>query len=125
MTESTGPQTPAEEAALRVLEIKHRRRHRWIALFSSVTVSVHTTVILATAWDRWPLHARDLGPLAFLVVNALGGLGWLGGSLRGLRRDEAMDRQWTLQNARWQAQDRAWREQWAERRGQPREGEAR
>jgi hypothetical protein len=125
MTESTGPQTPAEEAALRVLEIKHRRRHRWIALFSSVTVSVHTTVILATAWDRWPLYARDLGPLAFLVVNALGGLGWLGWSPRGLRRDEAMDRQWTLQNARWQAQDHAWREQWAERRGQPREGEAR
>ena len=79
MAESTEPQTPEEDAALRALEIKHRRRHRWIALFSSVTVSVHTTVILTTAWDRWPLHACDLGPLAFLVVNALFGLGWLGG----------------------------------------------
>jgi hypothetical protein len=125
MAESTEPQTPEEDAALRALEIKHRRRHRWIALFSSVTVSVHTTVILATAWDRWPLHARDLGPLAFLVVNALGGLGWLGGSLRGLRRDEAMDRQWTLQNMRWRAETRAWRQQGEERRRQPQAGEAR
>jgi hypothetical protein len=78
MTESTGPQTPEEEAALRALEIKHRRRHRWIALYSSVTVSVHTTLILHTLWDGWPLQERDVGPLAFLVVNALGGLGWLG-----------------------------------------------
>ena len=31
MTESAAPQTPEEEAALRVLEIKDRRRHRWVA----------------------------------------------------------------------------------------------
>ena len=125
MTESTGSQTPEEDAALRVLEIKHRRRHRWIALYSSVNVSVHTTLILHTLWDGWPLNDRDLGTLAFLVVNALGGLSWLAWGLRSFRRDEAMDRQWTLQHARWHAQDRAWRDQWAEHRGQPREGEAR
>jgi hypothetical protein len=49
-----------------------------------------------------------LGALALLVVNALGGLGMMAWGLRGLRRDEAMDRQWTLQHARWQGQDRAW-----------------
>jgi hypothetical protein len=48
-------QTPEEEAALRELAARHRRRHRWIALFSSVTVSVHTTLILHTLWDGWPL----------------------------------------------------------------------
>jgi hypothetical protein len=101
MTESTEPQTPEEEAALRALAAKHRRRHRWIALYSSVTVSVHTTLILHTLWDGWPLHACDLGPLALLVVNALGVLGWVGWSLRSFRRDEAMARQWTLQSARW------------------------
>lgn len=124
MTESTRPQTPEEEAALRALEIKHRRRHRWIALFWSVSVSVHTTLILQAIWDGWPLHECDLGLLALLGVNALGGVGWLGWNLRCFRRDEAMDRQWTLQRARWQAQDRAWRDQWVENRGQPRAGEA-
>jgi hypothetical protein len=122
MTESTGPQTPEEEVALRAMEIKHRRRHQWVALFSSVTGSVHTTLILHTIWDGWPLHERDLGLLAFFRVNALGGLSWLAWSLRGLRRDEAMDRQWTLQNVRWQAQDRAWHERWTERRRPPQEG---
>jgi hypothetical protein len=117
--------TPGEEAALRALEIKHRRRHRWMALFWSVTVSVHTTIILHTIWDSWPLHARDLGPLAFLVVNALGGLGWLAWGLRGLREGEAMERHWRLQNACWRAQDRARDEHPAERRGQSWAGEAR
>jgi len=60
MTESTRPQTPEEDAALRALEIKHRRRHRWIALYSSVTVSVHTTVILHTLWRGWPRITRGL-----------------------------------------------------------------
>jgi hypothetical protein len=125
MAASVEPQMPEEEAALSALEIKHWRRHRWVALLWSVTVSVHTTRILHTIWNGWPFHERDLGPLAFFVVTALGGLGWLGWSLRSLRQDEAMDRQWTLQHARWQAQDRTWRDQWAERRGQPRAGEAR
>jgi hypothetical protein len=118
MTESTEPQTPDEEAALRALAAKHRRRHQWVALFSSVTVSVHTTLILETAWNCWPLHERDLVLLAFFGVSALVGLGWLAWGLRGLRRDEATDRQWTLQSVRWQAQDRAWRDQWAEYRRQ-------
>jgi hypothetical protein len=125
MTESTRPQTPEEEEALRALEIKHWRRHRWLALFWSVTVSGYTTLILHTLWNGWPLSTRDLGPLAFLVVNALGTLGLRAWGLRSLRRGEAWDRQWTLQDVRWQAQDRAWDEQWAERRGQPRAGEAR
>jgi hypothetical protein len=30
MTESTGPQTPEEEAALCALEARHQRRHRWV-----------------------------------------------------------------------------------------------
>jgi hypothetical protein len=124
MTESTELQTPEEEAALCALEIKHRRRHRWMALYASVTVSVHTTLILHTLWDGWPLQERDMGLLAFMLVNALGGLGWLGWNLRGFRRDEAMDRQWTLQTVHWRAQDCAWDDQWAERRGQPRAGEA-
>jgi hypothetical protein len=106
MTESTAPQTPEEEAARHALEAKYWRRHRWIALYSSVTVSVHTTLILHTLWDGWPL-ARDLLWLVFFVVNALGGLGWLAWGLRGLRAEEAIDRRWTLQDARWRAQSRA------------------
>jgi hypothetical protein len=43
-----------------------------------VTVSGHTTIILHTIWDGWPLHACELGPLAVVVVNALGGLGLSG-----------------------------------------------
>jgi hypothetical protein len=124
MAEPTEPLTPEEEAALLELAAKHRRRHRWLALFWSVTVSVHTTIILHTIWHDWPLEGRDLGPLAFLVVNALGGLGWLAWGLRALRADEAMDRQWTLQKVRWQARDRAWRERWAESGGPRRAGEA-
>jgi hypothetical protein len=72
MIESTDPQTPEEVAALR--ELAATRRHRWLALCWSVTVSAHTTIILHTIWQDWPLDARDLGLLAFLVVNALGGL---------------------------------------------------
>jgi hypothetical protein len=125
MAESVEPQTPEEEAALRALEIKHRRRHRWIALFWSVAVSGHTTIILHTIWDSWPLHERDLGPLALLVVNAVGGLGLMAWGLRGLRQGEATDRQWTLQHARWQAQNRAWHERRAARQGQRQAGEAR
>jgi hypothetical protein len=77
MTESTAPQTPEEEAALHALAIKHRRRHWWIALYASVTVSVHTTLLLHTLWDGWPLQERDVVLLAFFGVNALVGLGWL------------------------------------------------
>jgi hypothetical protein len=86
MTESTRPQTPEEEAALRALEARHRRRHRWIALFWSVTVSVHTTLILHTLWDSWPLQERDVVLLAFLVVNALGGMGWWPGACEACAR---------------------------------------
>jgi hypothetical protein len=85
---------------------------------------VHTTVILATAWDRWPLHGRDLGPLALLVVNALGGLGLLGWSLRGLREDETMARRWKLEDVRWYAQSRAWHQPWEASRRPSGEGEA-
>jgi hypothetical protein len=108
MTASTDPQTPEEAAALHVLATTHRRRHRWVALLSSVAVSVHTTSILYTIWHDWPLDARDLLWLAFFVVNALGGLGWLAWGLRGLRAEEAVDRRWTLQDVRWRARDRAW-----------------
>jgi hypothetical protein len=44
----TEPQTPEEEAALRALAARHQRRRRWIALFWSVSVSVHATLILHT-----------------------------------------------------------------------------
>jgi hypothetical protein len=125
MAASVEPQTSEEEAALHELAATHRRRHRWLALFWSVTVSMHTTIILHTIWHNWPLDARDLGPLAFFVVNALGGLGWLEWGLRGLREREAMDRHWKVQDVRWRAQSRAWREQWEGRRGHVREGEAR
>ena len=45
------------------------------------------------------------------MVNALGGLGGLAWGLRGLHEYEAMARQWALQHARWEAQDRAWRQE--------------
>jgi hypothetical protein len=108
MTESAEPQTSEEAAALRTLATKHRRRHRWVALLSSMVVSVHTTIILHTIWDDWPLDARDLIWLVFFVVNALGGLVWLAWGLRGLREEEAIDRRWTLRDVRWRARDCAW-----------------
>jgi hypothetical protein len=74
-----------------------------------VCVSVHATLILHTIWQDWPLDARDLGPLAVFVVQALGGLGWWAWSLRSLRASEAMARQWTVKNVRGRAQRRAWR----------------
>jgi hypothetical protein len=116
MAESTEPQTPEEVAALCALAVKHRRGHRWVALVLSMSVSVHTTVILHTLWHGWPLHECDLRRLVYFVVNALVSLGVLGWGLRELREDEALDRQETLQNVRRRAQDRAWRERWAERR---------
>jgi hypothetical protein len=90
MDGSPEPQTPEEAAALRELAVKHRRRHRWVALVVSTNVSVHTTVILHTVWCDWPLNARDLGAVAFFVVNACIGLGMLGWGLRALRKDEAL-----------------------------------
>jgi hypothetical protein len=48
MAASVEPQTPEEAATLRELSATHRRRRRCVALFWSVNVSVHTTVILAT-----------------------------------------------------------------------------
>jgi len=91
MAASVKPQTPEEAAALRELAATHRRQHRWFALCCRVTVSAHTTIILHMTWQDWPLDARDLGPLALFVVHALGGLGWLAWSLRGLCEREAMD----------------------------------
>jgi hypothetical protein len=108
MTESAEPQTPEEAAALRALAARHRRRHRWVALHSSMVVSVHATIILHTIWHDWPLDVRDLLWLAFFVVNALGGLVWLAWGLRGLRESEAIDRRWTLRDVRWRARDCAW-----------------
>jgi hypothetical protein len=122
--ELTEPLTPEEEAALHELAATHRRRHRWVALFWSVTVSVHTTIILHTVWHDWPLDAHGLGRLTFFVVNALGGLGLSAWSLRSLRTEEALDRQRTRQDVRWRAQDRAWRQHWEESRRQWREGSA-
>lgn len=55
---------------------------------------------LGLAEDTARVQERDVVLLAFLVVNVLGGLGWLAWGLRGLRRDEAADRQSTLQHAR-------------------------
>jgi hypothetical protein len=122
MTESTNSQTPEEAAVLRELAATHRRRHRWIALFSSVLVSVHATLILHTSWHDWPLDTRDLIVLGFFVVNALGGLGWLAWGLRGLREEEAIDRQWKLEDVRWRAQRRAWSQPWEKSTRQQREG---
>jgi hypothetical protein len=108
---SVEPQTSEEAAALRDLAATHQRRHRWLALCCRVTVSVHTTLILHTIWQDWPLDARDLGWLTLFVVHALGGLGWLAWGLRSLREGEAMDREWAVQDVRWRAQDRAWRQE--------------
>jgi hypothetical protein len=58
--ESAEPQTPEEEVALRALAAKHWHRRRWIALCWSVSVSVHTTVILHTLWRGWPRITRGL-----------------------------------------------------------------
>jgi hypothetical protein len=115
MEASTEPQTPEEEAALQALAVTHQRRHRWVALVWSLCASAHTTVLLYTVWQDWPLDARDLVALAFVVVNACVGLGMQEWGLRGLRRAEVMDRQWTRQQVRWRAQDRAWDERWPER----------
>jgi hypothetical protein len=104
MAASVEPQTPEEAAALRELAATHHRRHRCFALFWSVTVSVHTTIILHTIWHDWPLDARDLGRLAFFVVNALSSLGMYEWGLRSLRESEAMDRHWKVQDVRWRAQ---------------------
>jgi hypothetical protein len=126
MAEPTEPLTPEEEAALRVLEITHRRRHWWIALSWSVILSVHTTIILHTRWHGWPLHERDLRRLALFVVHALlGGMITSAWHLRCVREHEAAERQWTRQDARWRAQDRVWRPQREESRRRLREGEAR
>jgi hypothetical protein len=111
MAEFVGLQMPDEDAALRELAARHRRRHRWVALFSSVVVSGHTTIIRHTIWPDWPLDARDLLGLVLFVVNALGGLVWLAWGLRGLRAAEAIDRRWTRQDMRWRARDRAWRQE--------------
>jgi hypothetical protein len=106
MAASVEPQTPEEATALRELAATLRHRHRWYALFCSVTVSAHTTFILYAIGRDWPLAARDLGPMAFLVVNALGSLAWLAWNLRSLRESEAVARQWKVQAARWRAQHR-------------------
>jgi hypothetical protein len=111
MAGSVDPQTPEEAAALRELAATHQRRHRWFALFWSVTISVHTTIILHTVWHSWPLDARDLRRLAFFVVNALGGVGPGEWGLRQLRTNAAMERRWRLQDVCWRAQRRAWRQE--------------
>jgi hypothetical protein len=125
MAASVEPETPEEDAALCELAAKHRHRHRWLALFWSVAVSGHTTIILNTIWDCWPLNACDLWRLAFFVVTALGGLGLAGWSLRVLCEDEAMARQWKLEDVHWQAQSRAWHQPWEASRRPLGEGEAR
>jgi hypothetical protein len=119
MIERSAPLTPEAEAALRRVEAEQRRRHRWVALFFSVVVSVHTTLILHTLWEDWPLDRHDIGPLAFLVVNALSGLGLSAWSLRWLRTDEALARQRALDWVRWTAERRTWPQHREERHGQP------
>jgi hypothetical protein len=119
MVERSAPLTPEAEAALRQVAATHRRRHRWVALFFSGVVSVHTTIILYTLWDSWPLDARDGWALAFLVVNALSGLGLSAWSLRWLRTDEALERQRALDRVRWQAERRAWPQPRPAHRGPP------
>jgi hypothetical protein len=119
MVERSAPLTPEGEAALHRMEAKHRRRHRWLALFCSVVVSVHMTLVLHTLWEDWPLDTRDLSTLILLVVNALSGVGFLAGSLRCLRTNEALERQRTLDQVRWQAERRAWPHHRQARRGPP------
>jgi hypothetical protein len=97
MAETAEPLTTEEEAALRELASKHRL----VALVLAVLTSAYVALILHTIWHDWLLDARDLGPLAFFVVNVVGGLGWWEWGLRGLRESEAMDRQWKLRNVRW------------------------
>jgi hypothetical protein len=126
MAVPTAPRTPEEEGALRKLEITHRRRHRWVALFWSVLLSAHTTITLHALWHDWPLKARDQRRLAFFVVNALlGGLAMSAWHLRGVRAHEAEEHQWTRRLARWRAQDRVWSQPWEARRRRLREGSAR
>lgn len=55
MAETIEPQTPEEDAALR--ELAATRRHRWFALFWSLTISAHATIILHTIWDGWPVSS--------------------------------------------------------------------
>jgi len=66
-------------------------------------------------WHDWPLDARDLPWLAWFAGHALAGLAPSVWVLRNLRAEEALERQWTLQDVRWRARDRAWREPWEER----------
>ena len=75
MAEPTEPQTPEEMAALRELAAAHRRRHCWVALVSSVCVSVHTTAILHTLWHGWPPHEGSLRQVVGIMIGALGSLG--------------------------------------------------
>ena len=112
MDEAIAPRTPEEAAALRALAVTTQCRHRWVALVWSLCASAHTTVLLYTAWQDWPLDARDLVALAFLVVNTCVGLGMQEWGLRALRRGETLDRQEALLKVRWRAQDCAWRERW-------------
>jgi hypothetical protein len=106
MVERSAPLTPDAAAALHQVETTHRRRHRWMALFCSVVVSVHSTLVLHMLWEEWPLDTHDLWTLALLVVNALSGVGFIAGSLRCLRQDEARERSWALERVRWQAERR-------------------
>jgi hypothetical protein len=99
MTESTGPQTPEEEAALRELAAGHRRRHRLAALLMAVITSTYITVILATTWHDWPLTARDLGFLVFFVCNGLFSTCWMLWGLRQLSADAALERRTQPRNA--------------------------
>jgi hypothetical protein len=117
MAAPTEPLTPEEAGALRELEHTHRRQHRWVALFWSVILSVHTTVILHTLWHEWPLNARYQRRLAFFVVNALGGLTMAAWHLRGVRAHEAEQRRWARQLARWRAQEGARLEPWEDTPG--------
>jgi hypothetical protein len=119
--EPTEALTPEEAAALRELAATHRRRHRWFALFWSVVISVHMTVILHTIWHGWPLDERDWRRLAFFVLNAFFSLGLWEWALRQLRTNAATERRWRLQDMRWRAQRRVWSQPREERRRQLRE----
>jgi hypothetical protein len=116
METSTAPQTPEEEAALRTLAARHRRRRWWLAWLPSVAVSVHTTLALFVCWHGWPLGAWDLGVLAYLAVQGLWSLGVVVWTLRDQCTGEALERQWALEDVRWRAQTRTWDQAWEERR---------